>query len=178
MRQASRRYDCIEFGSDMVRKFLSKVKVNDECWEHQGPRNSTGRATHNIGGQPLMAHKLAYRLFRGSIPDGMFVCHKCDNPICVNPAHLFLGTPADNAKDMVAKNRGWYSRGAANGMAKLTVAQVNEIKAAYTGRNSKEMATKYGVTTRTIFRVVGGYSYRINGKGPNRVESATTPASI
>ena len=81
---------------------------SDDCWEWSGPRNRQGYGTSRslVAGIRAKAHRVAWMLSRGSIPDGIFVCHHCDNPPCCNPAHLFLGTHAENMRDMVQKDRG------------------------------------------------------------------------
>ena len=91
-------------------RFWSKVQQSDGCWEWQGGKASMryGRFRyHTSTGEVLHvpAHRFAWTLAYGSIPDGMYVCHKCDNPPCVRPDHLFLGTPGDNVRDMVTKHR-------------------------------------------------------------------------
>lgn len=93
-------------------RFLSKVdrKGIDDCWTWNAAKTTTGRRTpqrgvFRIGPKLFLAHRAAYVLFVGEIPGGAVVCHKCDNPICVNPSHLFVGTQSDNIRDCVEKKR-------------------------------------------------------------------------
>jgi hypothetical protein len=88
-------------------RFLNKVKVGDseECWEWQASKRS-GYGAFKYSGRVMGAHVVSWELFnKEKVPVGMCVCHKCDNPPCVNPNHLFLGTKKDNAIDMVSKGR-------------------------------------------------------------------------
>ncbi len=88
-------------------RFWRSVQVTDGCWEWQGStRNGYGVISKGgRNGRQLKAHRLSYEMHLGSIPEGMIVCHTCDNPICVNPGHLFVGTHKDNAVDKMNKNR-------------------------------------------------------------------------
>lgn len=88
-------------------RFLSKVRrgASPDCWAWNGARNSAGYGALNTDAGVVLAHRLAWALANGEIPDGMFVCHRCDNPSCTNPSHLFLGTHADNMRDMMEKGR-------------------------------------------------------------------------
>lgn len=89
-------------------KFLNKVKRKRGCWEWLGSKiNGYGQFYYE--GKNYRAHRLSYKIFIGPTPDDLFVCHKCDNPGCVNPKHLFLGTNSDNQKDCVAKGRHKYA---------------------------------------------------------------------
>lgn len=76
------------------------------CWEWSGLRSARGYG--RFGHDSRRAHRIAWELTFGPVPDGLLVCHTCDNPPCIRPEHLFLGTDADNARDMVAKGRGRY----------------------------------------------------------------------
>ena len=95
-------------------RFWSKVRKadGDGCWEWMGARVKTGygQIGRSRTRQLIATHRLSWELYRGAIPSGLCVCHRCDNPRCVRPDHLFLGTQADNIHDMVAKGRHRKSR--------------------------------------------------------------------
>jgi hypothetical protein len=87
----------------------------DDCWIW--PQNTkSGYGMFGVGGRKVYAHRYAYQIMNGPIPPGMFVCHKCDNPPCVNPDHLFVGTPKDNVMDMYAKGRSIFQKARAAGI--------------------------------------------------------------
>ena len=111
----------------------------------------------------IKAHRLSYATFKGPIPDGKIVCHACDTPSCVNPDHLFAGTWNDNVQDMMRKNRnrggGKPHPGEANGNARLTVAQVEIIRAQHIRAkrsvegSTADLAQRFGVSSSTIQRI-------------------------
>lgn len=85
--------------------FWSLVDKTGDCWTWLGAKTDRGYGVIAVGRKQHRAHRLAWELTNGAIPDGMFVCHHCDNPSCVRPDHLFIGAPLDNTLDMVAKGR-------------------------------------------------------------------------
>ena len=123
-------------------------KGPDECWEWQAYKNPGGYGTIGYKRTVLLAHRVAWELTNGSIPNEQCVLHRCDNPSCVNPAHLFLGTLADNNADMERKGRCRKARGEASGGAKLTREQVLEIRD--DPRTQRALGRIYGVEHSTI----------------------------
>lgn len=138
-------------------RFESKLTKSDGCWEWNAFKMGSGYGQFGLAGHMQYAHRVSYQLYIGEIPTGLYVCHKCDNPGCVNPAHLFLGTPADNVHDCENKGRGFHpgAPGTRNGHAKLTEVQVIEIRAKYgEGVRIAALAKEFGVSRRAIYHIV------------------------
>ena len=132
-------------------KFWSRVDIKSdaECWEWTGSRTKSGYGVYApLPGVLLRTHRIAYTLFNGEINKNLLVCHKCDNRACCNPAHLFLGTPKDNAQDMIKKGRGAKINGEANPMAKLSAKQVRSIFVDQ--RMNREIANSYGINEALV----------------------------
>jgi hypothetical protein len=131
----------------------------DDCWEWQGARSSAGYGQIRIDGTLHYAHRLALHLTGNTPEDGQVVCHTCDNPPCVNPAHLFPGTVADNAVD--ASNKGRTTWGEKNVHAKLTADQVLAIRRRHSkGDGRQEIAKNYGISVDQVSRITSGRSWR------------------
>lgn len=143
--------------------FWSRVNIGNtgECWEWTMSRRSGRYGQAHYGNKNWFAHRLAWTLVHGDIPDGLLVCHACDNVLCCNPAHLFLGTGADNSADRNAKLRQY--RGFGHHHAKLNEEQVLEIKRTYVPRHPEfgqaALSRKFGVSQPAIYSVLKGESY-------------------
>ena len=142
-------------------RFWAKVDQSGPCWLWTGYRDRWGYGVASRDKRAILAHRLAYELTYGPIPAGQVVCHRCDNPACVRPDHLWLGTPLDNERDKIAKGRKHTQRGARNSRAKLTAQDVTAIRAAHdAGQNADALASAYGVTAYTIHDIVTFRSWR------------------
>jgi hypothetical protein len=117
------------------------------CLEFQGWLNNKGYGQIGIRGRRLMyTHRLAWIAAYGEIPAGMYVCHRCDNPACCNPEHLFLGTAQDNTSDMLGKGRHRVLIGEQNPRTKLTASDCADIRAARAaGESNRSIAQRYGM---------------------------------
>lgn len=143
-------------------RFWSHVDKSGDCWIWTAATSSDGYGHFSLFGM-TRAHRISYLLEVGSIPNGMFVCHHCDNPKCVRPDHLFLGTAKDNTHDAIKKGRFQTPGfGENNPHAKLTLEQVNEIRElAKNGPIVKaKIAALYGVHPQAIYEIVKGRSWR------------------
>lgn len=146
-------------------RFWAKVRKGDtdECWEWTAGRFASGYGAFRWSdGRVRTAHRVSYELASGTDPGDLFVCHSCDNRPCCNPAHLWLGTQADNAADMAAKGRSTKGRpsvqsGECHWQAKLTPADVEQI-AAGLGRGVKgiDLARRFGVSKHTVSSIARG----------------------
>lgn len=149
----------------LAERFWEKVDVRgeDECWEWKASKIKNGYGRIGVGGKLKLAHRVSWEMANGAIPDnnnyhGTCILHKCDNPSCVNPNHLFTGTQKDNINDAVNKGRAERikSKGEANISAKLTYKNARQIREVYNMgvASYRVLAIMYGVTRSTIAKIV------------------------
>lgn len=130
-------------------RFLSKIEKTKSCWNWIGSIDKYGYGYIKLKtGKHRKAHRLSYEIFIGKIPENLFVCHTCDNPKCVNPKHLFVGSARDNMKDAINKKRALI--GEKNPRAKLTTEQVKEIRFRSKSEKTIELAREFNVSTGAI----------------------------
>jgi len=154
----------VTYDEKTIARFWSKVdrRGPEECWEWRGNRHALrgGYGRFGIGKTVVFAHRLAYRLGHDSDPGEMCVLHRCDNPGCVNPGHLFLGTRTDNHLDKMAKGRqrSGDTRGEKSGTAKLTGDAVAEIRALFMARSmsARAIGRRFGVSDTHVAKIARG----------------------
>lgn len=141
---------------DAVMRRITQISVSlSGCWEWQRARDPHGYGRTWLDGRTFLAHRAAYLLFRGDIPPGLDVCHHCDNPPCINPEHLFLGTHLDNMRDMFAKGRRIAAKGEGHARARLTAPQIADIRRRVrAGETQAALSAEFGVSAPHINRIV------------------------
>lgn len=144
-------------------RFWNRVdrRGDSECWNWLGRKDAFGYGIIKDGGKHRRAHRLAVEYFDGRvIPPGQCACHTCDNPACVNPAHLFAGTHQDNMRDRTEKGRNFRHVGELNGRAKLSSSDVNTIKQRCAGGDSiASLAREFGVSWTAVKYIITGRNW-------------------
>lgn len=141
-----------------MKRFWNKVNVGDpgECWLWTGAVLKNGYGAVWGGDKTVTAHRLAFKLAKGEIPNNLSVCHTCDNRLCVNPSHLILGTATDNMRDAARKQR--MARALRNGNGRLTDEQIIAIRA--DPRRRHEIASEYGIAPHYVNQIKRGVRRR------------------
>lgn len=142
-------------------RFWSRVDISSDalvCWPWIGTSDSKGYGRFPLNGNSTMAHRSAFRLGYGIEPGDKFVCHSCDNPICCNPFHLWLGTPRDNTADMIRKGRQRHPLGSDVHSARLTEDNVRYIRSSK--RTLEDLAAEFGVTHMAVHYARTGKTWR------------------
>jgi len=145
-----------------VANFWGKVDKSGDCWEWTAYKTEKGYGRLGVGGKLKRAHRVVWEMYYGEIPEGLLCLHKCDNPSCVNPSHLFLGTNADNMADKARKGRALSGEDNCN--SKLTEKDVLEIRklngsglACY---NNTFIAKSFGVSARCVAAIVNRETWK------------------
>jgi hypothetical protein len=149
--------------------FWNKVDIGEinECWNWAWGTDGKGYGQCYINSKKYIASRVSYFIKNGSFEKKLKVCHSCDNPKCVNPNHLWLGTSLDNTRDMINKNRAYYVEGEDIGSSKLKTEDVIKIRELYDQNKNtqKELSIIYNVTEPTIRCVIKGFTWK-NAGGP------------
>lgn len=150
--------------SSKVRFFANISPFTNEkgCLLWIGCKQSDGYGVFRVNGKKMKAHRFSYLYWVGSISAGLLICHHCDNPACVNPNHLFIGSVRDNLMDCINKGRNNPMKGERHGMAKLTTQQVFEIRRLYAigGITQQQLAIKFEITQGHIGAIILGKSWK------------------
>lgn len=161
-------------------RFHSKyVRSEAGCWLWQGHLDRKGRGNLRVGKRRLIASRPSYELHFDAIPEGLFVCHECDNPQCVNPDHLWLGTHRDNTDDMIAKGRNYRcarpASGELNPKAKLNATVVAEIRRrCAAGEGQSAVAREYGIRPSAVWGIVNGRTWA-SAASPTQTSAPINP---
>lgn len=151
-RNAFRRSELANLTPIELARFWSRIQSAPDfhCWEWQGRKAPAGYGRFGA----MMAHRVAYELIKGPIPEGLLIRHKCDNPPCCNPRHLIIGTHKQNTQDAV--ERGRHAVGARSGMAKLSEDQARYILRNAEKKTVRQLAAMFGVAPSTVSMVRSG----------------------
>lgn len=138
----------------------SKTKTDDNgCWIWIASSRRRGYGIVSLNKKQWIASRLSYSLFKGEIPEGMFVCHHCDNPRCINPDHLFLGTAKDNGVDMA--NKGRSAKGEKNGNVSITAKEASDIKKMLAeGLSGEKISEKTGISIHIVYHIKTGKTWK------------------
>jgi len=152
------------FDDEFLGRFWVKIVIpedNNQCWIWKAATNSKGYGVIGLQGKLKLAHRVSFEIANGEIPEGMLILHQCDNRLCCNPSHLFLGTHLDNMADMVAKGR--QASGEKNARSKLTIEAVKEMRSLYLNGNYsfKKLGEEFGISSTSTRGIIRGDYWKL-----------------
>ena len=139
---------------DIIHRILENISINENgCWEWNKSKSKSGYAKIWYRGSTMRGNRVSYLAFIGDIPEGILVCHHCDNRSCINPDHLFLGTHKDNCHDSIQKCR--HAHGEKSSKSKLKSEHITEIRKLYSsGISQEKISKKYNVNQSCISSII------------------------
>jgi len=154
-----------KYRMDAKDRFFSKVDMSGDCWLWKGTRSGGGYGNFLINGKLVRAHRWSYKFFFGELRDEDCVLHSCDNPLCVNPSHLFIGSRADNVRDMISKGRDHFPgapAGEGHPFSVLSDLEVLEMRKLRSTDNLsyQELADLFGVSKPTVQAIIKGFTWK------------------
>lgn len=163
-----RRQNATAQAGSIRARWERKVQKTPDCWYWRGAKDQDGYGYIVANGKHLLAHRLSHELHVGPIPEGVMVCHHCDTPPCVNPAHLYAGTASENTRDMRERGRTAPKQtrpprrtGAENGRSRYTEEQVRAIRRLHRdGKSQTEIAEAFGMLLSTVHKIVHRQTWR------------------
>ena len=143
----------------IVKRFLTKFKKTKNCWIWEGTMISNGYGHFCVYHEhPVLAHRYSWTLFNGKIPKNKYVLHKCNNPKCVNPSHLYIGTQKDNIRDVI--NNGKFIYGSKHPISKLTEIDIPKIiEFSSQGISQRKIASMFKINQTTIWKIIHGLAW-------------------
>ncbi|RPI85131.1 MAG: hypothetical protein EHM34_00045 [Nitrosopumilales archaeon] len=150
------------YDQDMKNKLLSRIDIKDNgCWEWKGAKHRQGYGNIGYKRKVCLAHRISWKLFRGDLRDDILVLHKCDNPPCINPDHLFLGSDRDNVLDSISKGRFYRAKGKDHYFSRFSNEQIKEIrKLSESGITYDKIAKLFDSHKATICHIVKRKSWK------------------
>jgi len=142
--------------STQIVSFWSRVDRSKDCWNWTGCKTHFGHGRVVFTRKEYLTHRLAYVISIGDIPAGMYVCHHCDNPSCVRPTHLFIGSAMDNVRDMYDKGRQHTHQGESHPMAKLKTGEAQLLNKLFGKVSAKNLSKIFKVSLPLVYKIGKG----------------------